>query len=79
MTNVNVTNFRKNIFEYINSAVEYGNIVNISSKNGNAVLVSEDEFNGLVETVYLMSIPGMKERLIEGLNATDEDMEEFSW
>ena len=59
MTNTTITNFRKNVFDFVNSAVQYNDIVNVSTKNGNAVLLSEDEFNGMLETLRLMSIPGM--------------------
>ena len=73
MENVNATNFRKNIFEYLNSAVSFGDVINISTKNGNAIVISEDEYNSLVETVYLLSIPGMKEKLIDGKKASLDD------
>ena len=79
MENVNATNFRKNIFEYLNSAVSFGDVINISTKNGNAIVISEDEYNSLVETVYLLSIPGMKEKLIEGKKASLDDCQELEW
>ena len=79
MENVNATNFRKNIFEYLNSAVSFGDVINISTKNGNAIVISEDEYNSLVETVYLLSIPGMKEKLIDGKNTSLDDCEELKW
>lgn len=79
MENVNATNFRKNIFEYLNSAVSFGDVINISTKNGNAILISEDEYNSLVETVYLLSIPGMKEKLIDGKKASLDDCQELKW
>lgn len=79
MENVNATNFRKNIFEYLNSAVSFGDVINVSTKNGNAVVISEDEYNSLVETVYLLSIPGMKEKLIEGKKASLDDCQELEW
>lgn len=79
MENVNATNFRKNIFEYLNSAVSFGDVINVSTKNGNAIVISEDEYNSLVETVYLLSIPGMKEKLIDGKNTSLEDCEELEW
>ena len=34
---------------------------------------------GLLETLYLTSIPGMKQRLLEGQNANIEDSEPFEW
>jgi len=59
MTNTTITNFRKNVFDFVNSAVQYNDIVNVSTKNGNAVLLSEEEYSGMLETLRLMSIPGM--------------------
>ena len=63
MTNTTITNFRKNIFEYVNQAVQYNDAVSVVTKNGNAVLISEEEYNGMIETLYLMSIPGMVESI----------------
>lgn len=79
MENVNATNFRKNIFEYLNSAVSFGDVINVSTKSGNAILISEDEYKALIETVYLLSIPGMKEKLIDGKNTSLDACEELKW
>ncbi|MEQ3346693.1 type II toxin-antitoxin system Phd/YefM family antitoxin [Peptoniphilus senegalensis] len=79
MENVNATNFRKNIFEYLNSAVSFGDVINVSTKSGNAILISEDEYKALTETVYLLSIPGMKEKLIDGKNTSLDACEELKW
>lgn len=79
MTNTNITNLRKNLFEYISQAVEYNDIVNVNTKNGNAVILSEQEYNSIMETLRLLSIPGMKERLAEGLKTPLEECEEFEW
>ena len=43
MTNVNATNFRKNLFEYLNSAVDYNDVINVSTKDGSAIGMSEEE------------------------------------
>ena len=79
MTNTNATNLRKNLFEYLNSAIEFNDIINVNTKKGNAVILSEQEYNGLIETLYLCSIPGMKERLIDGVNTKSADCAEFKW
>lgn len=63
LTNTNITNFRKNLFEYVDQAVTYGDVVNIATKHGNAVMMSESDYNGLMETLRLTSIPGMTESL----------------
>lgn len=79
MTNTNATNLRKNLFEYLNLAIDFNDIINVNTKKGNVVIISEEEYNSLVETLYLTSIPEMKERLTEGLNATVEDCVDFEW
>lgn len=82
MLNINITNFRKNIFGLLEQTIKYNEPVNISTKDGNAVVLSEDDYNGLMETLYLSSAPGMKEAIIEGLNTpVDECLteEEVSW
>ena len=68
MLNTNVTNFRKNILIYWNKRIKYNEPVNISTKDGNAVVISEEDYNGLMETVYLSSIPKLREEIVEGLN-----------
>ena len=59
MTNTNITAFRKNVFGFVEQAVTYGEVVNVTTKSGNAVLMSEEDYKGLLETVHLCSIPGM--------------------
>lgn len=68
MINTNATNLRKNLFGMLEQTIKYNEPVNVSTKDGNAVILSEEEYNGLIETLYLSSIPGMKEEIIEGLN-----------
>ena len=79
MTNTNATNFRKNIFEYLNQAIVYNDVININTKNGNAVVMSEEDYNALMETLYLTSVPGMKARLEEGLATPIEECDDFEW
>lgn len=43
------------------------------------VAESDQDEKGLLETLYLTSIPGMKQRLLEGQNANIEDSEPFEW
>lgn len=68
MLNTNITNFRKNIFGLLEQTIKYNEPVNISTKDGNAVIISEEDYNDLMETLYLNSIPGMREKIIEGMN-----------
>lgn len=68
MTNTNVTNFRKNVFDFLSRAIEWGEVINVSTKDGNAVVMSEEDYNSIMETLYLSSVPGMTEKIREGLN-----------
>ena len=82
MTNTNITNFRKNMFEYVNQAVEYNDIINVSTKNGNAVIMSEEEYNGLMETLHLSADSRVQKEILDGLqesleNCVSED--EVEW
>lgn len=79
MTNTNVTNLRKNLFSFLDSAIDYNDIINVNTKKGNAIIISEAEYNGLLETIYLLSASGMKERVEEAKKATDEEYEDFEW
>lgn len=73
MININITNFRENIYELLESTIKYNEPINISTKNGNAVVLSEEDYNNLMETLYISSVPGLKEDIIEGLKEDIKD------
>lgn len=82
MINTNITNFRKNVFEILEQTIKFNEPVNISTKDGNAVIISEEDYNGLMETLMLSSLPGMKEEITEGLNTPLSDCipeDEVEW
>ena len=63
MTNTNITSFRKNIFSFVDQAVTYGEVINVNTKNGNAVLLSEEDYRNMMETLHLSVISGMVESI----------------
>lgn len=80
--NTNATNFRRNLFGMLEQTVKFNEPINISTKDGNAVLLSEEDYNGLMETLYLCSIPGMEEKIKRGMQAPLEDCipaDEVQW
>lgn len=82
MTNVNITNFRKDIYELLEQTIKYNEPLNISTKNGNAIVLSEEDYNNLIETLYISSIPGLKDDIKKGLEEelTDcVDENEVEW
>ena len=82
MYNTNVTNARANLYNLVNMAIDNSEIVNINTRNGNALLISEEDYNSLVETLYLSADPEYKRSLIEGKNTRLEDCvdeEDLNW
>lgn len=74
MTNTNVTNFRKDIYEMLKMAIKYNEPINVSTKDGNVVIMSEQDYNSIMETLYIESMPGLKEDILEGMK---EPLDEF--
>lgn len=79
MTNINITEARKKLFELAESAIDYNNVVNITTRKGNVIMMSEDEYNGMMETMYLLGIPGNRERLFEAMNTLAAECAEVDW
>lgn len=72
MAITNATNFRKNVYKYLESAVDMNDVVYVTTKTGNAVILSEEDYRGLTETAYLNSIPGMAEHILAGRSENEE-------
>lgn len=51
----------------LEQTIKYNEPINISTKDGNAVIISEDDYNGLIETLHISSIPTMREKITDGL------------
>ena len=73
MFTTNATALRRNLFGILEQAIKYNEPVSVSTKEGNAVIISEDDYNRIMETLYLTSIPGMREKIIDGLATTPEE------
>jgi len=68
MLNINATSFRKGLFKLLEQTIKFNEPIHINTKDGNAVVVSEEDYNGLMETLYLSSMPDVKNTILEGLN-----------
>jgi prevent-host-death family protein len=80
MTTVNVTEARANLYKLIDDASASHEPVVITGKRGNAVLLAEDDWNAINETLYLLSVPGMRESIIEGMQESlDATSTELEW
>lgn len=81
MTTMTATKLRNNIFEVLNNTAKYNALVNVTTKEGSVVIMSEADYRGLMETVYLHSQPGLVEKILkntaepvyEGVDADEVD------
>ena len=66
---------RANLFKLIEQTAQSHDPVYIVGKNNKAVLISEQDYRAMVETLYISSIPGMKESILQ---ASQAPIESFS-
>ncbi len=80
MKTLTATQARKEIYRLLDEASETHEPIQITGKRTNAVLISEGDWRSIQETLYLSSIPGMQESIIEGLQTPIEETdEELDW
>jgi len=80
MTILNASDARANLYRLIDQIKESHEPVIISGKRNNAVLVAEEDWKSIQETLYLTSIPGMRESIIEGMKEPlSESSKELDW
>tara|TARA_R110002124_G_scaffold285065_3_gene463146 strand:+ start:115 stop:366 length:252 start_codon:yes stop_codon:yes gene_type:complete len=76
MKTLTATQARKDIYRLLDETSYTHEPIQITGKRSNAVLVSEEDWRAIQETLYLNSIPGMQESIVEGLNTPIEETEE---
>lgn len=70
MSAITATEARKNLFGLVSQVNEDHTSVEIVSKNGNAILLSKDDYDSIMETAYLLASPENARRLFRSLEAT---------
>lgn len=76
MTNITATDARKLLYKLLDQVQESHVPVQITGKRGNAVLISEDDWRAVQETLYLLSFPGMRESIVEGMETPVAELDE---
>ncbi len=80
MTTLNATEARSKLYRLIDEATQSHKPVLITGKRGNAVLLAEQDWNAINETLYLVSIPGMRDSIRKGMESgLDECETELDW
>ncbi|WP_198263399.1 type II toxin-antitoxin system Phd/YefM family antitoxin [sulfur-oxidizing endosymbiont of Gigantopelta aegis] len=77
---LNATEARSKLYRLIDETAETQQPIVITSKRDNAILVSEEDWNAISETLHLLSVPGMRESIQEGLKQDlSESAKELDW
>ena len=66
MKTITATKARNKVYKLIDETAEEKKPIQITGKRTNAILISEDDWNSIQETLYLLSIPNMRESIIKG-------------
>ena len=69
----NATEARSNLYRLIDETIQTHKPVTITGKHGNAVLISENDWHAINETLHLLSVPGMRESIRDGMAAGLEE------
>ena len=78
MDTIDITQARNDLFRIMDSVLE-GRQIRITSKKGNAVLMSEEEWNGIVETLYILSDPDTLPAVEEARATSTSVLENMDW
>ena len=73
MINLNISNARNELYNLASSCIRYNDVINISTKEGNVILISEDDYNSLIESLYLAGIQGVYESIEEVVNTSSSE------
>ncbi|MFT3760218.1 type II toxin-antitoxin system Phd/YefM family antitoxin [Thauera sp.] len=80
MTMLTASEARANLYRLIDQAAESHRPILISGKRGNAVLVAEEDWAAIQETLFLLSVPGMRESIKAGMaEPVDSCATELDW
>jgi prevent-host-death family protein len=80
MSTMTASEARSKLYRLIDQAAESHKPIRITGKRNSAVLVSEEDWASVQETMFLLSIPNMRETLVEGMETPVDELEaELDW
>ena len=80
MSTINITNARKELYRLVQSVNDTHEPVHIAGKKSSAVLVSEEDWASIQETLHLLSIPGMRDSIVDGMKTPTEQLsDKLDW
>lgn len=72
MTTITATEARKQLYNLLDDVADSHEPIQIAGRRNSAVLLSEDDWRSVQETLYLTSIPGMRDSIRKGLKTPIE-------
>ena len=80
MDTLSATEARKQLYNLLDNVAESHAPIQIAGKRNSAVLIGNDDWRAIQETLHLLSVPGMRESIVEGLNTPVDDCEsDLDW
>jgi prevent-host-death family protein len=82
MKSVPITKARQDIFNIIEQTIVNSEPIQITSKKGDVVMVSLEDWSAIQETLYLLGIPGMRESILNGAKEPTSEcksLEDIGW
>ena len=82
MLNTSKKKKKKNIFSLLEQTIKFNEPVNISTKEGNAVVMSEADYNDIMATFEIYNNPNLHEKILKGMNTSIDECsseDEVQW
>jgi PHD/YefM family antitoxin component YafN of YafNO toxin-antitoxin module len=76
MTTITATEARKLLYKLLDDVSDSHEPIQITGKRSSAILIAEDDWRAIQETLYLHAVPGMRESILAGLNTPVEECDE---
>ena len=78
MPTTNISVLRKDLFNSIDNVIEYNEIITVNTKKGNAIIISEEDYNALLETLTLQSDPRVIKKIKDGEKESIDSMTTYN-
>ena len=80
MTTLTASEARAQLYRLMDQAADSHQPIHIAGKRTNAVLIAAEDWQAIQETLHLLSVPGMRESIKEGMaESLDQSAEELDW
>lgn len=78
MPTTNISVLRKDLFNSIDNVIEYNEIITVNTKKGNAIIISEEDYNALLETLALQSDSRVIKKIKDGEKESVDSMTTYN-